>query len=286
VSCLARGVFHYVNDKGPASNVFAKLFTLTRLFQELRYIGHWLGFTVALVVSITASPPAHAAPTDIRVLTDNMAEANEWDLEIHSSLAKPTTNSNQSRSSVLNGLAEIAYGITKHWEASLQLPISRINDKWYGTGINAELQFIAPHQEDEGLYWGGRAEIARVRPVNGNLSWQTEWRVILGYRIDRWHLVLNPGVTKPHTGQDKQITFEPSAKAIYSFDPQMGTGFEYFVDAGPIAHLFSHKQRSELALFVIDKKLKGAELNLGIGKGLTGASDQWVAKAILSLSFE
>ena len=246
--------------------------------------GPWSGFVIAIVAAVS-SVSVNAAPSDIRVLTDDIAATGELGLEFQSGLAQSTSH-NQDRGRVVQGLAEVAYGVANHWETSLQLPVSRVGGTWFGTGINGELQFIAPHDDDDGLYWGGRTEIARVRPVDDKPYWQSEWRAILGYRIDKWHFVLNPGFTKPFNGPDRRVTFEPSAKAQFAISPHTKVGLEYFADAGPVARLFSHQQRSELALLVIDKKINKADLNLGLGKGLTGASDQWVAKAILSLSFD
>ena len=96
---------------------------------------------------------------------------------------------------------------------------------------------MASHDEAKGFYWGGRAEINNVKPVGIQESWQSEWRAVLGYRVDGWHIVLNPSITVPHTGSDRQITFEPSAKVVHQIDPQTDVGLEYFVEAGPIALL-------------------------------------------------
>jgi hypothetical protein len=241
-----------------------------------------LGLAALVVVSLFGALPAVAAPADLRVLTDDITATGKKTFEFQSSLARPGRTTAIGEDVVYQGLAELAYGIADHWEISAQLPVSRVNGNWYANGANAELQYIAPHDDDEGFYWGGRTELGYLIPIEAR-AWHAELRPILGYRFSRWHLVLNPAIAWALTGgEDRKVRFEPSAKALYQLTRQSAIGAEYFVEAGPLAKLLPRSQRSELAFLVMDTKIGNSEVNIGLGRRVTDASDRWVVKLITS----
>jgi hypothetical protein len=242
--------------------------------------------TLALVLKLIYIGSVSAAPADMRVVTDDILDHGEFGLEFQANIAQPVVNDSSGQGSVFQGIFEPTYGIAENWEASLQMPAEQINGAWYETGFNTELQYAAPHDETKGFYWGGRSEINFVNPVGMPESWQSEWRAVHGFRVDGWHLVLNPSFTVPLTGANRQITFEPSAKVVHQINKQTDVGMEYFVEAGSIAHLLPYQQQYGLPMLVADKKLGRSEINIGVGKGLTNSSDRWVFKTILSLPFD
>ncbi len=242
--------------------------------------------TLVLFLTLIFIGSVSAAPADMRVVTDDILEQGKFGLEFQANIAQPAVNKSLGKGNVFQEIVEPTYGIAENWEASLQLPVEQVNDVWYETGLNTELQYIAPHDETNGFYWGGRSEINFINPVGMPESWQSEWRAVLGIRINGWHLVLNPSITVPLTGVDRQMTFEPSAKVVRQIDMQTHVGIEYFVEAGSIAKWLPFQQQYELPMLVVDKKLGKTEINIGVGKGLTHSSDGWVVKTILSLSFD
>lgn len=245
-----------------------------------RHIGHIAVGMVFFISTITCI----AAPADFRVLTDDIAVPGETNLEWQLGHARQSNRFTDSVNPAWQGLFELANGILPQWEASVQIPVVRNNISWRVAGLNAELQYVAPHHQEENFYWGLRGEIAYVNPVDGSRAWQTEWRPILGYRRNAWHAVLNLGLMVPVTGHNQRGTFEPSAKLTRNIDERSAVSVEYFVEAGPFAHLYSHRLRNELALAVVDTKVGNADVNIGIGKGLTASSDRWVAKIVLSFA--
>jgi len=241
------------------------------------------GLAFGLIVQLLPLGSAYAAPADMRVITDDILAPDEIGLEFQFNAAKPAASNNIGQGNVLQGILEPAFGVAEHWEASLQLPVEQISGAWYGTGLNTELQYVAPHDDVDGYYWGWRGEIDFVNEVNTQKSWQSELRAILGYRVYGWHLVLNPSVTVPLSGSDRQVTFEPSAKAVYKIGQHTDAGMEYFVEAGPISDTLPRQQRYEIPMLVMDTKSGKSDFNIGVGKGRTIATDQWVIKVIISL---
>lgn len=220
------------------------------------------------------------------MLSDDIAQPGEANLEFQASVARPPRLASLGPGLVWQGLAELAYGLRKNWEVSAQLPVARVHGTLYSTGLNAEVQYVAPHDDDEGSYWGGRAEIGYAVPVGEARSWQAELRGIMGYRADRWHGVVNPGITAALSGENRQVNFESSAKLGYRLDAHQAVGLEYFVDAGPISNPLPRRQRSELALLVFDTRISKSGLNIGLGKRMTEASDRWVMKLVMSFDLD
>lgn len=243
-------------------------------------------FAAWLSAACLACANAQAAPADFRVLSDDLTEAGEFGLELQSSWARPARGEAASSSSVLQGMAEFSYGLSPQWELSLQLPAARANGSWHGMGADVELTYVAPHGEDQGFYWGGRVELGRNRALHEGWTAGIELRPILGWRGGNWHALLNPGLQAAVTGPEHEIDFEPSAKLAYRLRPNLHLGLEYFAETGPLSHPLPSSQRRELGLLTLDARAGALELTLGIGKGLTSASDQRVGKLLVSLSLD
>jgi len=98
------------------------------------------------------------------------------------------------------GNAGYSYGIWHNWEFSLQLPAAFGQDASSLEGYRAELQYVAPHDAVEGFYWGLNFELAKMKRLGEPRFWNMEVIPIFGYRLDRWHLVANPGLDKAVSG--------------------------------------------------------------------------------------
>ena len=234
----------------------------------------------SLVLTGALSNFAWAEPGEIKVYTDDINSLGETSLELHGYWVQPAKNAAPSQSSVFNGITEFGYGFRTHWDAGLQLPFTYVNGAWYGTGLRAEVQYIAGHDEESGAYWGGRGELGYATPVDSPQYWSMELRPILGYRVDRWHFVLNPAISMSLTGSDQQARFEPSAKLAYQLNANNAIGIEYYLEAGPIAKFLPHEAQSETVYLIWDTRIGKTDLNLGFGVGTTDASSQQVVKLI------
>ena len=216
-----------------------------------------------------------------------MTDARELGVEFQASDAKPPRQPGTSKSHVVQGLAELSYGLASQWELSVQMPVSQVAGTWCGTGANLELTYVAAHDHESGIYWGGRVELGRSRSVDAVAASSLELRVILGYRIGAMHAVFNSGFVIPVSGGSGHATnMEPSAKLAYQLNRSGSIGLEYFADVGPLSHFLPSGQRKELALIVFQSKFGGADIGVGLGKGLTSGSDRRVAKAVASFALD
>jgi hypothetical protein len=228
---------------------------------------------------------AVAAPNEIKVFTDELADYGENTLETHVNKASRAGPSSDNRATPLQIMPEYSYGIWRNWEISFQLPVAVQQGQLRTNGYRGELQYVAPHDEDQGLYWGFNFELVNSVREGEQRTWNVEFVPIIGYRADRWHLVGNPGINRPLSGSARNTNFEPAAKAAYRAFGNNYFGVEYYLEAGPIQRWLPSNQRSQVLYFAWDGKIGKSDINLGLGHGFTDASDRWVLKTIVEFTF-
>ena len=231
----------------------------------------WIPFALAL-----AAGAALAAPNEIKVFTDELAQYRQHTLETHV---------NKARTGPLRVMPEYSYGLWHNWELSLQLPFAFGSGSADGEGYRAELQYVAPHDDERGVYWGINVELARDYRVDEPHFWNLEIIPIFGLRAGRWHLVANPGIERPLSGRERSAAATPSAKAAYRVSGRNYLGLEYYVEAGPWSHRLPKAEQSRVLYLAWDGKLGRSDINFGVGRGSTPASDRWVLKAIYEIAF-
>lgn len=241
-------------------------------------------WVLLLVAGLATCAAAAAAPSEIKVFTDELALPGEHTLETHVNKAQPGEKA-ENRSRPLQLMPEYSYGLHPNWEVSLQLPMSFGSEANRLQGYRAELQYIAPHDPEEGFYWGLNFELARIDPQGEPSFWNTELIPILGYRTGRWHLVANPGIDKAVSGTARTVNFEPAVKAAYRVEGRNFVGLEYYVDAGPLRHRLPAHEQDRVLYVAWDGRVGKSDLNIGVGRGLTDVSDRWVVKAICEFAF-
>ena len=226
-----------------------------------------------------------AAPEEIKVFTDELAGYGESTLETHANKASRAGPATANRRVPLQIMPEYSYGLWRNWEFSLQLPAAFGQDSAHLQGYRAELQYVAPHDPDGGFYWGMNLEVARISRLGEPSFWNVEVMPILGYRSERWHLAANPGIEKAISGAAQVATFQPAAKAAYRLPDESYVGLEYYVEAGPLRHRLPRDAQSRVLYFAWDGKIGKSDINIGLGRGLTTASDRWVLKMVYEFSF-
>ncbi len=232
-----------------------------------------------------SSPFALAAPNEIKVFTDELTGYGEHTLETHVNKASHAGASAANRLVPLQLMPEYSYGLWRNWEFSLQLPAVMTRDSARLEGGRAELQYVAPHDDGRGLYWGVNVEFARVARLGETAFWNVELIPIFGYRAERWHLVANPGVDRAISATSRAWNFSPAGKIAYRAQEKSTLGLEYYVEAGPLRHALPRREQSRVLYFAWDGKIGKSDINIGIGRGFTGASDRWVFKMIYEFSF-
>jgi len=155
-----------------------------------------------------------------------------------------------------------------------------------GTKLRAKLVLPSPPQH---VRLGVNLEVSLLPRSYDAERWGTELRPIAAYEDERWLFAINPILDFSYTGPDarKGPAFEPAAMAKLKLASLVGVGLEYYAAFGPLGHLASaHEQQHYLFEAADLLAVEKLELNVGVGEGLTPASNSWVGKMILGYSFE
>ena len=150
----------------------------------------------AVFFSLICAPIlAFSAPNEIKVFTDELANYGEHTLETHANKASRAGSKAENRATPFRVMPEYSYGIWHNWELSFQLPVAVDENRLNANGYRGELQYVAPHDDERGPYWGFNFEVANQARSGEERVWNVELVPIVGLRIDRWHLVANPGLS-------------------------------------------------------------------------------------------
>ena len=235
------------------------------------------------------SSSCFSAPYELTVYSDDLPEKGETEVELTMSLAKPRPDDDVPKGKISQVLAEYSYGVASGWAVGIELPGVNANHSSKLEGLKGEIQFVAPHEKN-GWYWGARCDIGYESSVyetkGGNGA---DINPIIGYRWSSWHLVANPSLEIPLSGESKRTVFMPAAKLTKTLDSANTLGIEYFGNLGPMSNLLPQSKRDEMVYLVWDIKFDNKLLNLGIGQPIHSSSynaDQWVIKAALNFEMD
>jgi hypothetical protein len=244
---------------------------------------------VGLGAALTLVLPALAAPEEIEVYRADLNAPGAFTLETNHSYVvsgpDETDYPGQQASDHRYRLTpELSYGLTPNWELGALVVTTLDASGRYGvSGAKARIRYIAPHDE-YGFYWGGNFEVGRVAHRIELNPWGEELRGIAGYEGRRWILAVNPTLEWSISGpKPEPVSFQMQSKLGYRVDERLILGLESYNSFGPVQR-FSRPQDEEQMLYATaDMSFKRVSVNLGLGRGLSGASDGWVAKAVIAI---
>jgi hypothetical protein len=115
--------------------------------------------------------------------------------------------------------------------------------------------------------------------------WGLEVRPIAAWSGARLRLAVNPIVGVSFTGGAP--TFEPAAQVLYEFPGAASFGLESYAGLGPLPGLSPARDQQHYLYEVANLlAVRGLELNVGVGQGLTSASNALVFKMIVGYTFD
>jgi len=253
--------------------------------------GH-LSRLVAFAAFVLLPAAAHAAPEEIQVYIDDMDEPGEIGLDTHINYVATGESTRADYPGAEDSLKrlritpEFSYGLTRHLEAGLYLPLSTIDRDGHFNfgGVKARLKYIAHPHGNADLWYGVNFEIGHVdRRLDIN-PWNAEVKGMLGARTGKWLLALNTNVDFVVSGpQPAPATLELASKVSYSISKRVALGFEGYNGVGELKNL-GHFGSSEQAVYATaDIGLGKWDLNLGVGRGFGANPDKLVVKAIIGV---
>lgn len=257
------------------------------MYKNLRLLIQTLGVFAISALPLTESM---AASEEIQVYMDEMNHPEEFGVEVHNNYVIsgntiPDYLGAQTPAHVLRLTPEFSYGLTDNFELGAYLLSSK--DARNNLNIDGEklrLKYIAPKKAGQSYFTGANFELGYVSRRLDQNPWAAQLKGIYGMRTGPWTFAINPNISWIVSGSvPAPATFEVDTKLAYEIGQNYALGLESYNGLGSTDGSIRPAQQSQNLYVVLDTVLDGFGLNLGIGRGFTTVSDQWVVKAIFSI---
>ena len=253
-------------------------------------------FAIATAFACAGLPAQAAMIDEIQVYTDDINKPGEFGLELHVNTtpkgrSTPDYPGEMTPHHGLRFTPEFSYGLTRDLEAGLYLPYARdAEGTTHFAGPKLRLKWL-PLQVDEnadGWFVGANFEYGQVAPAFEQSRYAIELRPIVGYRSKDWLLAANPILGWALTGPDHdgKPDFSPSVKVARTVAPGVALGAEYYAELGKVNHILPRAEQAHTLYFALYFDRKPWIFNVGIGRGLTAATDRWTLKTIIEIPFD
>ena len=249
---------------------------------------------LVLLIPLLLTPPAAAVDRfEIQVYEGDINRPGHFGLELHSNVAIPRANVpgpwTPASESLLRITLEPSFGLLEWWElgAYLQTAFELDQSRAHAGGFKLRSKWIVPHRLTGPFILGLNVEVGRGSAAFREADWATEFRPILVWSEGRWMAAVNPIIGWTISGPDRSAVpdFEPAAKVRCDTGLGFGAGLEYYGGLGELDALEPAAQQEHLVYVTADLVGAPFELNLGIGRGLTGPTAAWTFKTIVGVGF-
>ena len=182
----------------------------------------------------------------------------------------------------LNGVPEWAYGVTDWFETGLYLPVYTRTEDGALLFDSAKLRalIVEPDAHDRHFFYGVNFELSYNTSHWEPSRYSGEIRPIIGWHLGPYDLIVNPILDTEFNGLAR-LDFAPAVRAAYNVSRRLAFALEEYADLGPLDHLRSGSGQQHTLFAVLDYGGSSNGIELGIGKGLTRASDSTVLKLML-----
>lgn len=238
-----------------------------------------------LALALGSAKAAAGVFDEFQIFDGRIAEPNGVDLNQHLVLGR---RGRAGEGAPRNGMlvtSEIGFATTRWHEVALYLPVAReFTGDIFGGGFKLRNSFVLPGAGDRPIAWGLDVEVRHQSYRFSSTDWALTLRPILDLRTGPWQLILNPNVEFP-LGRGGPV-FAPALRGVYQVAERAWLGLEHYMDLGRISRWETTRRQAHQLFVTTDVRLgESVGLHLGLGHGLTHASDRWAGKVILSLDF-
>jgi len=245
------------------------------------------------LAAVSIAPARAALPDEIQVYVDDLNDPGQPGLQLHinttpSGVSEPEYDGETVANHGVRVTPEFAYGLTPDLEAGAYLPVvydAGGNLRVAGVKLRLKWVPLRPAADGPGFFAGLNGELSQVAQRFDNTRRGFELRPILGWRDERWLLATNPVLEFALEGPERHQApgFAPSFKVARTVAPGIAAGLEYYTDLGPVSGFEQYQEQSRTLYVALDIDRKPWNVNLGIGRGMTPATDAWTVKVIVDI---
>ncbi len=247
----------------------------------------------ACTVVALAAPAAAQDNYEIQVYPSTLVGAGRTMVELHSNYTfsglQPTDGSLTSRHA-LHETVEITRGFSSWFELGFYFFTSKqaqdVAPQWVGFHLRPRVSVPEEWHWPVGLSFSNEFGVARAAFSPDTWTW--EIRPIIDQKRGAFYWSVNPSFDLAFSGPDRGrgAVFAPNAKVSWDLTSVVAIGAEYYGAVGRLG-AFDPRAAQQHQLFpAIDLDLGDAwEFNVGVGVGLTPATDRYMTKLILGRRF-
>ena len=251
-------------------------------------------FLLLIGACLCPATGALAIVDEIQVYTDDLDARGESGLELHlnttpSGRRTPDYPGDVPPNHGIRITPEFSWGLGNDFDWGLYLPTATDAERKYHLGggkLRVKWLPVRAAEGQSGWYFGINNELSRLTKTFSDSRWNDEVRVIAGYRGPGWLIGVNPicawGLSPGFRGSP-DVTL--AWKAMHDLGQGFALGAEYYNDIGTLANRLPRDQQNRTLYAVMEIERKTWSLNFGVGHGVTPATDNWTAKAIVGISF-
>jgi hypothetical protein len=240
-----------------------------------------------------AAPVLAVDPFEIQVYEGDINQPLQAGMELHSNVAVPRPAAPDiaggPAQSLLRVTFEPSFGLLEWWEvgAYLQFALGLEDAGGHFGGFKLRSKWIVPRRLTGPFIFGLNVEVGRGAAVFGDDDWDTEFRPIAVWTHRRFMIAANPLVGWALSGPARGLRpdVEPAFKVRADTGRGFGVGLEYYAGLGPLGRIEAPDRQEHILYLIGDLIDAPVDLNIGIGRGLTGVTTAWTFKTILGVGF-
>ena len=253
----------------------------------------WVATLCAMLLAACAGRASSQNLFEVQVFPDEILQRGESHVEFHNVIMPSGTrlpDAMLDASSHVHVSFEVSRGWTNRFETGVFVETSPSSDDDHAaiTGFHFRPKFRFAEWKRFPFHVSVSAEYAFAKhPRDVDFRQALAVTPILERHVGAFEVSFNPSfefaLKGPAAGESP--VFEPSAKLASRVSPSVWLGVEYYAETGPIKHFDPLAEQHHLVFPTIDvRSPSGWDLNVGVGRGLTGASEHWVLKMIVGRS--
>jgi hypothetical protein len=213
-------------------------------------------------------------------------------LELHSNTTTTATGESAKKQMDVHQIhetLEATYGVLRWVEIGQYFATAKLsNGEYEYSGSRTKIHFGIPQTFEWPVQFGGNIEFDYMRRAAEENPLNLELRPIIGGTYKKFRLVANLALEKPFSGPTthRGVQFEPSGELVYDLHRWVSPAIEYYADMGSIQPLEKVQGQQHFIVPTLNFHfLPQLELNLGVGIGVTRASNGVFLKSIVGWEF-
>ncbi len=230
---------------------------------------------------------------EIQIYPTETAPVGELQAELHSNSVTTATGPQaheQLGPYQIHETLELTYGVLPWLEVGQYLATARLDAGNYEyAGARSKVHFGIPQTEKWPISLGGNIELDYMRRAAEENPLTLELRPIMETHFGRFTLIGDLAFEKPFDGPatHRGVTFEPSGEIEYeNLFWWLSPAVEYYGDMGPLQLLPGIQRQQQFLVPALNFQfISRMELNVGVGFGMTPASNGTFVKTILGWTF-